>query len=163
MGQPLNAGFVPDRKEMARCFLGEPRRELLPFAYQLYRFNSGAFDPKGRITAWWSSVRGVAPGDGLDALRERAAGLRRHGSGFASAFDAEAGLARASVAVSLPWNDMSTIVRARLNREAFAWVGRARSQLYDDGRADLGNVRFIGGGWQIYLPNLTGDDLLVLS
>ena len=58
----------------------------------------------------------------------------------------------------MQWNSMKYLVIARLRRPTVGFVGRCSSQLYDLS-PEYHKVSWIGGAWQVYLPDLTASDV----
>lgn len=112
----------------------------------LYKFTGRPLvDERGRVSPWWSGVRPLNKDDpGRDGAIERSARLGVAPRNFA----------RARSAVTFQWNTLRGLIEVRLKKRAWGFVGRCSSQRYDE-RPEFSNVVWIGGAWQIYLPNLT--------
>ncbi len=132
---------------------GRARKVVLAGDRELYKFSSFPMQSaKGVITPWWASVEPLDVGDpGLSGLLER--------SGRASVDPKD--FARARSAVSNDWNDLENLIRAVLTQSVWCWIGECAHQRMDNTRPDMGNVVYIGGAWQIYLPNLTVNHIRV--
>jgi hypothetical protein len=124
-------------------------RRLLGINHKLYKFTSHPlFGPGGKVTPFWSSVEPIAPGDpGWEEGQRRAAHID------ASQVDT----ARARAAVTRQWNSMQGQIRARLCTPVYAFVGQCSGQRID-AESDA-NVFFIGGAWQLWIPNLTSKHI----
>ncbi|MEL6330658.1 MAG: hypothetical protein AAFR38_13460 [Planctomycetota bacterium] len=120
---------------------------LLRTGHQLFKYSQhGLVNPKdGSITPWWSSVRPIHPDDTGLAEHER----RAEGAGHSGA-----DLARARSAVDKAWNEMTGMLRIALKVDAWAIAGRCSHQKYDSRNPSLDNVVWIGGAYQLWLPNL---------
>lgn len=147
----LNEHESLSEKDSGTFIRGTVDRVMLQSGHKLYKFTSfPLIDSRtGGVTSWWSSVSPVGPGDdGLVGFMRRSGALaRQHGVGPRD-------VARARSAVSIPWNDMTDLLHVELTQPAYAWVGRCSGQLYNDEEPQLKNVFFIGGAWQVCLPNL---------
>lgn len=134
--------------DASETFIGGRAEKVLLFeARALYKFSSFPMTrANGEITPWWSSVLPLGPGDdGLQGLLARSVRAQLNPKD----------MAQARAAVSKDWNGLANLLRASLLLPVWCWVGRCASQPIDNTRADLANVRFIGGAWQVYIPNLT--------
>lgn len=142
--------FMTLDADARNAFLGVPEKKLLAAGTQLYKFTEHSlYKADGTVTPWWSTVEPIDPTDtGLAVLLERSAALGVSPNEFA----------RARSAVTQQWNSMTGLIIARLNVPAYGMAGRCSSQLYDNSPA-FQNVRFIGGAWQVYIPNLTRDEV----
>jgi hypothetical protein len=138
--------------DVRRAFLGgTARKQFLGIGHQLYKFtHHPLFKSDGTATPWWSSVRPLDPNDpGLEGTVERAERLGVSAPKFA----------RARTAVRWQWNQMTGLLRARLLVPVYALLGRCAGQPYDE--ADpLANVVFIGGAWQLWIPNLSQREIV---
>jgi hypothetical protein len=133
---------------------GRMTRRLLPAGTELYKFTDRTISLSSeRISPWWSAVEPIAPGDtGLEELCIRSQRLNVLPKDFA----------RARSAVTKQWNSLSQLVLIHLSIPVFCFVGRCSAQKIDNEAAHLRNVVYIGGAWQIYLPNLNRNHLQVL-
>lgn len=134
------------------AFLGTPRRTLLVAGHKLFKFSHDPlFKPDGGVSPWWSSVEPLEDGDpGLEQTLARAARLGVPAADFA----------RARSAVTRQWNKMSGLLLVRLLTPVFGLAGRCASQRYDEG-SEFANVMWIGGAWQLYIPNLTPREVAI--
>ncbi|MBL0870050.1 MAG: hypothetical protein IBJ18_05670 [Phycisphaerales bacterium] len=137
---------------------GEARKVLLPAGFRLYKFTGGSLvDSKGQVTPWWSARTGLDSNDpGLDGVLERSARAGVHPREHV----------RARAAVKNAWNNLDGILKVRLLTAAWGWYGRARHQPVDapDGKGgfvDYPNVVFIGGSYQLFIPNLSASDVQI--
>jgi hypothetical protein len=134
-----------------RC--GRAQKRLLLPGVALYKFTQHPlFDAAGRVTPWWFAVEPLAADDpGLAGALERA---KRLGV-------APATFVRARAAVTRQWNTLSDLLRVRLLVPVWAFVGRCADQPIDtDPR--LANVVFIGGAYQLWVPNLSRCEITAL-
>jgi hypothetical protein len=133
---------------------GRLLRKLLPAGTELYKFTDRTISlSSDHISPWWSAVEPIAPGDtGLAELGVRAERLNVLPKDFA----------RARSAVTKQWNPMSQLVLIRTTIPAFCFIGRCSAQLVDETASHLRNVVFMGGAWQVYLPNLNRSHLQIL-
>jgi hypothetical protein len=133
------------------AFIGRSAHKVcfLP-GMEFYKFSDRApFGPNGFASPWWFGVKPLVPGDlGLDELIRRASRLKIEAQDFA----------RARAAVTREWNTMNGVIVIRLLHPAFGLVGRCRHQQYSLD-PQLSNVAWIGGAWQVYLPNLTCENV----
>lgn len=141
--------------QIQRAFLGKQAdKKLLKQRHLLYRFhNQDHLMPP--ITAWWSSVEPVNSLDcGLTQLIVRANRLQAQLNHFA----------RTQNAVSQNWgNSMNYLLTVELRIPVYAFVGRASHQLIDGNNPGTQNVFFIGGGVQLWIPNLESSHIQVLD
>jgi len=145
----LNQGmaFAAAPHEVRRTFVGErAESRLLPSGFELYKFTQyPLFAASGTVTPWWSSVVPLSGEDpGLIKTLERAKTLETSPDQFA----------RARTAVTRQWNRMDGLLRVRLVMPVYAFAGRCSGQLVDQS-PKLANVVFIGGAWQLWIPNLS--------
>ena len=135
-----------------RTFRGEPEQVLLSAGTELYKYTSYPLvGSDGRVTPWWMVSRPTWPDDpGLDGHVERAGRLGADPSS----------LARAGAAVTKQWNGMGGLLRVKLLVPVYAWKGRARWQDVDASAPDPGKVVYIGGRVQVFVPGLTGGDVM---
>ena len=144
--------FVTAPNDVRRAFLGQrAERRLIPMGHELYKFTQHQlFKTDGTVTPWWSSVLPLDANDpGLAGTLERAANLGAAASEFA----------RTRTAVTRQWNRMTDLQRARLLVSVYGFVGRCSGQKMDDD-PQLQNVIYIGGAYQIWIPNLTRGMIL---
>jgi hypothetical protein len=119
----------------------------LPAGYEIYKRAASLELPPGRISEFWFSVKPIAPGDpGLDDLPGKA---RSTGA-------SEIDFVRARAAVTTEWSPLTYLLRVRLLIPVYAFIGQCSGQLFDQNPVNS-NVAFIGGGWQVVIPNLTGQ------
>jgi hypothetical protein len=143
--------FESAASDVRRAFLGQrAERRLLFGGFQLYKFTQYAlFKPDGSVTPWWSSVAPLAVGDpGLEGTLERAQKIGANVQQFV----------RARTAVTNQWNALSGTLRARLVLPVYGFAGRCAGQPFDQDLA-LANVIYIGGAWQLWIPNLTRKEV----
>jgi hypothetical protein len=138
--------------DVRRAFVGKIQRQPLPAGHELYKFtHHPLFKPDGTVTPWWSSVEPLTPEDpGLEGTLKRAADL-----GVAAAE-----FVRARTAVTRQWNRMSGLLVVRLLVTVVGFAGRCANQQMDDA-PEFANVVFIGGAWQLYIPNLTQREIVL--
>lgn len=148
----LNAGMkwetLPD--DVKRAFIGQ-QAELREFlaGTQFYKFTDRPLLGSGSyVTPWWSGVDPLDSSDpGLNGVHARAQDLGVDPAKFA----------RARSAVTLQWNSMTGLLVVQLIQPVCGFVGRCSHQRMDAGDP---KVVFIGGGWQVYVPNLTPNHVL---
>jgi hypothetical protein len=123
-------------------------KKLLHSCRQLYKFTGyPLFRPDGSVTPFWFSVIPITPGDtGLAGLQERSVVLTSE----------ESTTARARGAVTRQWNPMTGLLRARLVAPVYGFIGQCSGQPIDEAPS---NVFFIGGAWQLWIPNLTAQTI----
>lgn len=125
-------------------------KRLFPAGYELYKFTQYPLaNSDGAVTRWWSSVAPLDDDDpGFHTSSQRASGLGVSGQQFA----------RARSAVTAQWNAMDGLLRARLLLPVYGFVGRCSHQKFDE-RPEYANVVYIGGAWQLWIPNLTVKEI----
>ncbi len=144
LNEGLEAAALPS--EVRRAFLGNAQKRRFPAGHRLFKFtHHPLFKPDGSATPWWSSVEPVCGTDpGLDGTLARAANLGVPAATYV----------RARAAVTRQWNQMSGLLVVRLLAPVVGFVGRCASQRFDDS-PQFASVVWIGGAWQLYIPNLT--------
>ncbi len=153
LNEMLSFEMAPN--DVRRTFRGQlATKTLLPCNHCLFKFTAHSlFKPDGTVTPFWSSVEPIAAGDpGLAGLQQRAAALQT----------APAEFGRARSAVTRQWNPMTGLLRVRLLRPVHAFVGQCSGQLIDKD-ASFSNVLFIGGAWQLWIPNLDASFVAQIS
>lgn len=163
----LNAGYTLS-SDLRRSFLGTPDRVEFPSGTMVYRYTDGGLvGSKGIISPWWSLRNGRNPDEGISAHLERASRVERAPEGAPGS-----DLARSRVAISKRWeqadgsvgtNAMTRVLHARLTGAVVGWRGRAAPQKYDQLAGNQQNVVWMGGGWQVCLPNLTRAWIVVIG
>jgi hypothetical protein len=140
-----------NRASILGPFFGDIRKRLLPTGHELDKFTDySLFNPDGAVTPWWFSVEPLEARDpGLEETLDRAQRL--------GVLPSE--LMQARGAVTRQWNSMKGFLRVRLLVPVFGFAGRCASQRYDESPA-FANVAFIGGAWQLYIPNLTQKEVV---
>lgn len=125
-------------------------KKSLQLGHELYKFTAyPLFRPDASVTPFWFSVSPIAPGDtGLAGLQQRSVVLSSEGSVTA----------RARGAVTRQWNPMTGLLGARLVAPAYGFIGQCSGQPIDEAPW-LSNVFFIGGAWQLWIPNLTAQTI----
>ena len=138
-------GFCEVAPNVLDAFLGRNALVRLLFAgTKLYKHtDQPLLRPDGTFSPWWALAEPNNPDDpGLAGEVERAEGLGASTADFA----------RARFAVTKQWNSMSNLMLVELLVPAYCLYGRCAAQRVD---ASEGKVVFIGGGCQIWIPNLT--------
>jgi hypothetical protein len=107
------------------------------------------------ITPWWQFLesRTLATGvvcPGIQDFQEYASRLGVHDRDYA----------RVRAAVTEEWNKMTNPVAIELTNGAWGFIGKAAGQLTSQSSP---GVYFIGGGYQVWVPNLTGSDFRLIS
>lgn len=120
---------------------GEVEKQYFPAHTEFYRYTPLPMFGSGRSASPWRA--GVVRGDGLAALLTRAVRSNVSPQDYL----------RARSAVTWEWNTLAHLVIVRLARPAYGLVGRCRHQQFST-EPQLANVAWIGGAWQVYLPNL---------
>lgn len=155
--------------DVRRAFRGEHAdRVPLSEGFLLYKYTEPGENQSvpsirnawGQITPWWSTYEryGLDPG-----LTQRRA--------LATLLGVSAGeLTRTVAAVKENWNALTWLVTAKLLKPAFAFWGQCSPQRRLDfgatPRAGVRSGRTInlpGYAWQFYIPNLTMDDIALVS
>jgi hypothetical protein len=67
---------------------------------------------------------------------------------------------RVRAAVTEQWNKMTNTVAIELVNGAWGYIGKAAGQLKDN---RISNVFFIGGEYQVWVPNLLANDIRRIS
>jgi hypothetical protein len=146
----LNEGVAFDDLPVKdrQAFAGKGKPRLFPVGWQFYKYTKHPLSASF-MSPWWSSVQPLDAGDpGLKVLLERAARLGVAPQQFA----------RARSAVTKQWNTMDNLLRIRLTRPVYGFVGRCSSQRIDQDFPD--KVVFIGGAWQAFIPGLARTDVM---
>lgn len=161
----LNAGlsFLNLTEEQQGSFLPSPVPVLHRFEAKSCVYKWTGFDlvnpTKGSISEYWCPWSSFKIGDtvvpGFKELRMRY--QNRGGSvGRPQEF------ARARNAVTEQWNEMTSITKAEFKEPVWGFVGRiAPQRKYEDRKHPdiLRNVIFIGGDFQLCIPNLTATHI----
>ncbi len=153
LNSELDFNTAPDHVRRAFLHLRPQKRLLFPH-HKLYKFTEHPlFQSDGSVTEWWFSVKPVAAADpGLDGTLERARRLDVRADQFA----------RARAAVTRQWNRMNHLLRVRLRCPVYGFVGRCAAQPIDE-RDGFQNVLLIGGAYQFWIPNLTRQNIELIS
>lgn len=147
----LNAALdfhqAPD--DVKGAFLGRrAEKRLLPVGYELYKYTEHTLYNGNQVTAWWSSVKPLAPNDpGFEESLVRANRLGAAPHDFA----------RARAAVTTQWNAMDKLLRARLIQPVYGFAGQCAHQPVNQGQRE---VLFIGGAYQLWIPGLTRAEIV---
>jgi len=139
-----------------QAFRGRVEKRLLLPGQQLYKFTQATISGRlGTVTPWWSSVEPMSADDpGLQGVLERAERLGVLPEEFV----------RARAAVTRQWNTLKNLVRVELQGAIYGFFGQCSAQHADDGSdPDWDNVVFIGGAWQLWIPNLSCSAIEVLT
>jgi hypothetical protein len=142
--------------DVRRAFRGRVEKRLLLPGRELYKFTQATISRgPGGVTPWWSSVIPLSAEDpGLEGTLERAERLGVLPEEFM----------RSRAAVTRQWNTLKNLVRVELKTAIYAFFGQCSAQHVDDGSdPDLANVVFIGGAWQLWIPNLSRSAIEVLT
>lgn len=132
---------------------GRATRRLVPVGTKLYKFTAGPLvGPVGRVSPWWSSVDPLEAGDpGLAGTLERARRLAARPDDYA----------RARAAVTRQWNALDGLLEVLLLESVYGFAGRCSAQRVDATAAP--NVVYIGGAYQLYIPNLTARQVMPIA
>jgi hypothetical protein len=143
---------APDDHQKA--FLAPPRRIQIPDGTQIYRWCDHRLSPDHRVSPWWSFVESkrLSNDESFDGFRVREERARRIGKTHRE-------YARARLALAERFeNNMTLVVLARLKIAVWGFLGKVGAQQEFDyeKRKDqtLKNVFFIGGSYQLWIPNL---------
>lgn len=127
------------------CFL--PNAEFFKFT------GKPLINDKGYVSPFWSGVQPLTPNDvGLVGLLERADAMGV----------TPQSLVRSQSAVSWHWNALSALQTMKLNCPVWGFVGRCANQPWD-ATPEMQKVRWIGGAWQAFLPNLESQHVEAVS
>jgi hypothetical protein len=150
-GTVLNSGLMLGSapSDVRAAFTGGAEPRLLPQGWRVYKYTQHSLvSSSGRVTPWWSSIEPIDAGDpGLAGSLERAARLGVDPARYG----------RARAAVTEEWNSMDKLLTASLLVPVYGLVGRCAFQRVSDNGPS--NVVFIGGAWQLWIPNLTRAEI----
>ncbi len=160
MPDELNRGklFGELTKEQQDSFRRSPMPELIRLnsSTRLYKWTEYPLvGSEGRITEYWSPWEGfewnrlTVPG--FTELRLR---YRNHGGEVGAPRD----FARARQAVTVQWNDMDALLHVELVEPVWRFIGICAGQrvFKDKNRPEhQSNIFFIGGDFQLCIPNLS--------
>jgi len=154
----LNHNLTVDNLDhsIKRTFIGgRIRKRMLSPQTMLYKFSGNSLvSPNGTVSPWWSAVEPIESGDtGLEGLLEYAARLNVAPNDYA----------RARSAVTKQWNSLAGLLIVRLTVPVFAFVGQCSAQPVDNEVSAPRKVLYIGGAWQLYIPNLNRDHVLQVA
>ena len=139
-----------------RAFRGRVEKRLLLPGRQLYRFTQATISGgPGTLTPWWFSVEPMSADDpGLEGVLKRAEQLGVLPEEFV----------RSRASVTRQWNTLRHLVRVDLLTAMYGFFGQCSAQHADDGSVpEWNNVVFIGGAWQLWIPNLSRSAIEVLT
>jgi hypothetical protein len=149
---PLNADFDFEKEatpSVRRAFQrGKPESKiLLNPGTLLYKWTESPLVNAGHITPWWFFVHphGFPGGGKASGFIQAEARARRLGVDHRT-FD------RTRAAVTQQWNSMSNLLLAELTEEVYGFAGKCLGQPTDN---NIENVYFIGGEYQVWIPNLS--------
>ena len=110
----------------------------------LFKFTGNQlFRSDGSVTEWWFSVDPLGNAPGFTKTYERG------GSNLKE-------FIRARAAVSKHWgNSLRDLKVIKLKCPVKGLLGQCSGQPFDENEPGYKNVTFIGGEWQVYIPNLT--------
>jgi len=161
MPDELNRGlsFSALTKEQQVSFHPSPVPVLIKFEAGncVYKWSDYGtlVNPKGKISEYWFSWKSLKVVDReIDGFKEFR--MRHHNRGGGVGRPQQA--ARALGAVTEQWNGMNAILKAQFLRPVWGFVGRIAAQRKLDDPKHPGeqeNVYFIGGAYQVVIPNLT--------
>ena len=153
LNENLYFNQIPAHAQMA--FKGQTaEKRLFPAGSEFYRWGKINTSSSQPLSPWWSSTNPLTNDDpGLAGNQEYAAKLGITLSEYE----------RSRKAISFGWNNLDNSIRINLLEPACGFVGKCSHQLWSAEAEDkhLNNVNFIGGGYQVYLPNLTLDMVYV--
>lgn len=144
--------FSALKAEDRNAFMREPEKKRLDKKFQLYRW--GIVTPGRDFSPWWSSVEPLAADDpGLSGNLQLAGQL----SIGLDAYE------RSRKAVSYGFgNPMNNLLLVALLEPTWALVGRCSNQPVLD-QNNLPHVVYIGGAYQVYIPNLNAGNVKLLK
>jgi hypothetical protein len=149
---------IADEDAKAAFVGGSPECvEWLAEGTRLYKWSKSVVGRRG-VSPWWFFVepRILPNGIHFDGLRDRQTYARR--------LDVHDGVFhRARAAVTKQWNPMTRPIAIKLNYGAWGYIGKCAGQLVDNEDKGLANVLFIGGDYQIWIPNLKASDITQIS
>lgn len=149
-GQPPDFNLIADA-ETKRAFMGgRPEAVVwLDPGTKLFKWTQALPMARGRISPWWQFLekRALPNGvvvPGLKEMRAYAQNTASHPRDFN----------RVRLAVTEQWNQMTHLASIQLLVGVWGYVGKAFGQ-----RKDLNDpqVIFIGGGYQVWIPNLQAE------
>lgn len=151
--------FEDAEASVRKAFLRVPDKMLLAQGVQLYKWTNRPLGGKP-ITAWWSFVETTrlpsgTVADGFRTSEERARRIGRTHREFA----------RARAAISGQYtNTMDNLVLVQLKVPAWGFAGYCNGQPeFAEDQPDLKHVVLIGGAAQVWIPNLTLDDVTQIA
>ena len=128
--------------------------QLLQPGTKLFKWAKAITTRRG-ISPWWMFIepRQLGTGSrvpGIRDLQTYAARLRVHDRDYT----------RVRLAVTEEWNRMSRAMAIELLKPAWGYIGKAAGQRKNLADPD---VLFIGGEYQVWVPNLTANDFRQIS
>lgn len=148
----LNEDILLPPANVLKTFRGhKAQRKLLQANHLLYKYTAYPLIKRdGGVTEFWSSVEPIVPADpGFKGQEQRAGVLNA----------SPTNLARARSAVTQQWNPMTNLLKAKLVSQVYAFVGQCSGQVIDE-EARHANTFFIGGAWQLWIPNLSASTIV---
>jgi hypothetical protein len=148
----LNADFVFSAApaQVVGAFRGSVEKRLIGVGAKLFKFTDTG-RTGDRVSPWWLPHAPMRSQDtGYAGLAERASRLAVSESTFI----------RARNAVTHEWNTMESLLIVVVNQPVWGFYGLTRSQRVTTG---IGNVAWIGGGYQLWIPNLKLSDITPLT
>jgi hypothetical protein len=153
----LNEGlrFADVDATVKRAFLGVPARILLLPAVRLYKWTSHPLIGGSGITPWWFFVKTTRLPGGMVAE-----GFRTSEERTARIGESHRDLARARAAISGQFhNTMKDLLVIQMKIQVWAFAGQASGQREFADDHHLQHVYLIGGAYQVWVPNLTSQDV----
>jgi len=153
--RPPDFAAIANSETQSAFVGGHPETvEWLDPGTKLFKWTQSIATPRG-ISPWWQflesrrlSHSAICPG--VRELQEYAARLGVHDRDYA----------RTRAAVTEQWNRMTNAVAVELITGAWGYIGKAAGQLKNN---TIGNVFLIGGEYQVWVPNLTANDIRRIS
>ena len=131
-------------------------KELLPTGTRLYKWTQFPLAGKKGITPWWSFAdeRRLESGIVIPGIKQSEIYAERLKV-------SQKDFARAQSAVTKAWNQMDNLLMIVLLKPVWGFIGRASGQNFEEESVDPDkkNVFWIGGAYQVWIPNLTTDDV----
>ena len=147
--------------EEQQSFTAHPQPILVRMekGFELYKWTQYSFvNLHGGITQYWLPRNAMRFNDrhvpGFFELRERYANLPGGAGRPQEAM-------RARGAVTHEWNSMDSLTRAKLLVPVWGFLGLCRHQRVSK-QSNMGNVFFIGGSFQLVIPNLSTATIIKL-
>ena len=161
LNQSLRFDQLSDSQQ--KSFWKQPTPVLVRLAagFQLYKWTQyGLINPyNGSASEYWSPWAPMTSGNiqvpGFSELRTRYQNING-GVGRPQEF------ARARSAVTQEWNTMSSLTKAELSLPVWGFLGTCAPQPVTQSEEASRKVLFIGGNYQLVIPNMTAKHIFKL-